>query len=146
VAVIKNSTFESLIEKVRQRGNWPDLLKTAAFTGWLTDEDRFGTRLSSEEWAAIRDLYNNTREARNAEIYNIETPELVGPFAYLVEIKGKTVQLTSAAGASVIVDAKLFKALRKRHPRANVYLWPVNTSRMPIIFSEGTTVAFLAPR
>lgn len=136
--------FKQLLGRVQKHEAAASLIKTAATTGWLTDET-FLTRLSEKEAAELKEVYTASAEAKRAKPADLANalPPTVGPMADVPnKITGERVKLT-AGTRTVEVDARLFKTMQKRHPKALVYLSPEGGDDQPVVFSEKTTVAVL---
>lgn len=145
----KPLSFKQLLGRATKHEHFARLLKTAATTGWLSDET-FMTRLTDTELATVKDVVKKDSHARRAEPLDVSgvtntlpgsvtLPDTVGPMVDSEKVSGKTAKLT-VGDKIVSVDGRLFLTMKKRHPHALLYL---SHAGEKVIFSEKATVAVL---
>jgi hypothetical protein len=132
--------FSQLLKRIRNSNRFPTLLRTAFRTGWLTD-GVFYTKLTDKEFEKVKEVYDESQEAKKAEMLDVEKnlPGTVGVELDKIKLNAKIAKLTAAASdKEVNVDAELFLSLRRRHPKALIYLSPKSET---IVFSEEKCVS-----
>lgn len=141
----KKYSIRGLLRRLNANLEGSAYLATAAKTGWLTD-GVFATRLTTGEVMTVQEMVRqNTIPVRSHQLH---LPTITGPLVVKAKAVGQCMRLITTAGATTLVDAKLYYTLRHRHPKAKVYLWGDDLpagEKMPIIFSEVSAVAMLAP-
>jgi translation elongation factor EF-1alpha len=125
--------------------NFPVYLKTAVNTGWLTDGE-FITRLTDAEQADLLQLYNKNKAAKDSKVQKIEPPDQVGVSVQKITVGDKKTKLVSGSGNLVVeVETALYLAMKRRHPKAEIFFSFEDEEKSPVIFSENTAVAMLMP-
>lgn len=138
-------TFKQLLGRVQSHEAVGSLIKTAVQTGWLTDEN-FLTRLTEKEHEQIREIYQANPSYRRTKLSTVESalPGTVGPMVEESDVHpaGDRIRITGK-DTVIYVDARLYLTMRKRHPRAALYLPDREDTRRCVYFSDRSTVAVL---
>ena len=140
----KKSPFERLLASFADHADYLPILKTAGSGEWFTN-GRFFTRMTEQEGVAAAALYKKNTKAKAAKKIDVEAvlPATVGNRALAVSAaKQGRITVSDRNGRGVVVDESAFEFLKKRHPRADLYLSPNGDA---VVFSGRTTEAVLLP-
>lgn len=136
-------SFKSLVANIiKDEANGPSLLKTARETGWISD-GTYSSQMTEKEVEELREIYNKNAAAKKAETVAFDFPRMVSYAVTSIKTFNKKTEL-SARDIDVVVDTNLFLTLRKRHPKAKIFLAANDPKTSPIVFSEFGNVAFLS--